>query len=332
MIHIRRIQSEDILKVLGNPTRLEVLRLLMKQPATISQLGESLGKHAAQIRNHIKQMEEANLVELISVRTVKNYTEKYYQATARAYFINMAILPASADREYFVALGSDDMALNSLASYLHNKNDTPELYLLPVGSMDGLIYLREKYCQLSGCHLLDLNSGEYNLSYVRSLFLEQPMVLVTLAHRHQGLLVQKGNPSDIHGITDLVRSDIKYVNRKRGSGTRLLLDQQLQRYGIKSDAVRGYENEVRTHLEVAEAISSGTADTGLGIQAAARQMELDFIPLTRERFDLVLYEEMFNNPKMQRIIEHIQSAEFRQTVDLLGGYESAHSGDIIHIR
>lgn len=332
MVHIRRIQSEEILKVLGNTTRLEILRQLMKQPATISQLGENLSQHPARIRNHIKQLEEANLVELISIRTVKNYTEKYYQATARTYFINLSILPAPSDKEYFVALGSDDLALNSLAAFLHKQKDTPELYLLPVGSMDGLIYLREKYCHLAGCHLLDSNSGEYNLSYVRMLFLEEPMVLVTLAHRHQGLLVQKGNPSDIRSFSDLARRDIKYINRKRGSGTRLLLDQQLQALGINSNEVHGYEDEVYTHMDVAEAVSSGAADTGLAVQSAAWHMELDFIPLVLERFDLVMYEEMFNNPKMQRIIEHIKSVKFHRTMDLLGGYDSTHSGDVIRLQ
>lgn len=331
MVHIHRIHSEEILKVLGNPTRLDVLRLLMKEAATISQLGEALQKHPAQIRNHIKQLEEAGLVELITIRTVKNYTEKYYQATARAFFINLAILPLPTQRDSFVLLGSDDLAMNLLSSYLQEQDNTPELFVLPVGSLECLVYLREKYCHLAGCHLLDTSSGEYNLSYVRSLFLNQPMVLVTLAHRHQGLLVQQGNPSDVHGIEDLQRSDIRFINHKRDAGTRLLLDQQLEANHINPKAVRGYQDEAATHFEVAEAIASGIADTGISVQSTASQFNLEFIPLLRERFDLVMYEETFSDRNMQCIIRHIQSPEFHERLAMLGGYESKHTGEVIHL-
>jgi molybdate-binding protein len=331
MRNIQRIHSEDILKVLRNPTRLAILRLLITRSATITQLGEILQQHPAQIRNHLKQLEKAEMVQLESVQTVKNFLEKYYRATARAYFISMAVLPEPLERGQILLLGSDDPALDLLASQLNRRMDAPELFILPVGSLDGLIYLREQYCQMTSCHLFDQDSGEYNVPFVRFLFADRPMTLVNLAYRQQGLLICKGNPQHISGIADLGRENLTFINRNRGSGTRQRLDQHLRMIGLDPRAIAGYEVEVFSHCEIARAISAGQADVGLGIFSAADQHGLDFIPLFEERYDLVMSEAFYRSPQLQLILESLQSPEFKAGVQGLKGYNLSHSGEVIQV-
>jgi putative molybdopterin biosynthesis protein len=328
---IQRIQSEEGLKILGDATRLAILQRLISAPATISQLGGELGQHPARIRNHLKRLEKAGMVELQHVQTVKNYQEKYYRATARAFFVNLAVFPRQPASGLLVILGSDDPALDLMAANLNRKADAPHVYVLPVGSLDGLIYLRENLCQVSGCHLFDAASGEYNLPYVRLLFSGQPMVLLTLAHRQQGLLVAKGNPKNIRDLLSYKREDLTIVNRKLGSGTRLWLDQQLRKLEIDPNKIKGYDSEISTHAGVAYSIVSGMADVGLGIYAAAREYDLDFIPLFEERYDLVMTEAMYSSAALQPLCDLLQNKAFRCEVEDLGGYDTTHMGEVIKV-
>ena len=158
---------------------------------------------------------------------------------------------------------------------------------LPVGSLDGLVNLRQGLCHLAGAHLLD-ETGDYNTSYVHHLFPDRPVKMVTLAYRTQGLLLAEGNPKGIHSITDLTRKNVTFINRNPGSGTRLWLDREIHRLGLTPNLIRGYMDFVHTHSESADAVQSGKADAALGIQAAAHQHGLDFIPLFEERYDLVI--------------------------------------------
>ena len=331
MKQIQRFQSEEVLKLLGDSTRLAMLRMLISHSATISQLGEVLGQHPARIRNHIKQMERAGLVELVSIQLVKNYREKYYRATARSFFVNMAVFPEPSARGQIVILGSDDPALELLSKTINEKENYPAIYTLPVGSLDGLIYLREKYCQVSGCHLFDMDSGMYNLPYVRHLFTDQLMILVTLAYRQQGLIVKKGNPLGIANLNDLTREDVRFVNRKRGAGTRLWLDQQIRSLKINPEEINGYKIELNTHSEVAESISAGNADIGLGIFTVAHQHDLDFFPLFEERYDLVTTEKFFHSHRFAPILKTLWDPEFKRAVDNLGGYNTSHMGEIVSV-
>jgi putative molybdopterin biosynthesis protein len=198
-----------------------------------------------------------------------------------------------------------------------------------VGSLEGLIALRQGLAQMAGCHLLDAESGEYNLPYVRHLFPDREVALVTLVHREQGLLVAPGNPHQIHQMEDLTRPDVRIINRNRGSGTRLWLDHELGRLSLPVQALRGYEREVRTHTAVAEAIHTGRADAGLGVEAAARKYNLDFIPLFQERFDLVMPREQIAEPRLLPLFEILVSLQFRRQVQNLGGYQTDHTGDQI---
>ncbi|MCJ7703269.1 MAG: ArsR family transcriptional regulator [Anaerolineales bacterium] len=321
-----------IIQTLGDPRRLEILRLLMVEPATLSQLGAEMGLHPAKVRFHLKKLEGANLVAFVSSREVRGFVEKYYRATAQAYFINLVVFPQPDQKRTIISLGSDDLALELLADQLDQDDSMPRLMALPVGSLDGLIALRQGICQMTGCHLYDPIDREYNASYVRHFFPGQPMHLITLAHRLQGLLVPPGNPKGIQGLGDLVGEGLTFINRKPGSGTRLWLDQQLKAIRAEPHLIRGYTNEVNTHSQVAEEVLSGNADVGLAVLAAARHFHLDFIPLFEERYDLVIPEVEFQSDLLVPMLEHLNSAQFRNSLAKLGGYDPHDTGKEAQIK
>lgn len=324
---LRRVRDFEQMKILADSRRLEILRLLMGRAMTLSQLGLVFNEHPARVRHHVKQLESAGLIEMVGTNVVRGFVEKYYRAKASAFLLQEIILPAEANHSLII-LGSHDLALEAAAEHLRQRAHAPlELLVLPVGSLEGLIALRQGAAQIAGCHLLDAASGEYNLPYVRHIFPDREMNLVTFAHRAQGLLVAPGNPKHIKELADLARPDVVMVNRNRGSGTRLWLENQLARLSLPGEALNGYRREVRTHTAVAEAVAQRKADVGLGLQAAARQQGLDFVPLFEERFDLALPHELLGNKLLQPLLDYLTSAPFRQLVAGLEGYSPAHSGD-----
>lgn len=220
-----------------------------------------------------------------------------------------------------LAIGSHDMALDLMAQFLAERYPGRRLQSANAGSLGGLLALRRGECHLAGAHLLDPESGEYNLPYVRRYLGGIPVVIITLAHREQGLMVAPGNPKGIRDLEDLTRPDVRFVNRQRGAGTRILLDYHLQRLGIDPGAIRGYDREELTHLAVAAAVAGGRADVGLGIRAAAAAMGLDFIPLTMERYDLAIPLAFYEDPWLQPVIELLHDARFRTAVAALPGYD-----------
>ena len=227
-----------------------------------------------------------------------------------------------------VILGSHDFVLESMAQNLGDRERNPiNLMAIPIGSLEGLIAMRQGNAQLTGCHLLDVESGEYNLPYIRHLFPDQDISLVTLAHRDQGLLLAPGNPKGISGLEDLSRPDVAMINRNRGSGTRLWLDVNLPKVDITSEEVSGFDTVANTHTAVAEAVQRGDADVGLGLRAAAQAQGLDFIPLFQERFDLAFFLERVEDPEMRPLLDYLVSAGFRRLVTGIPGYSDAHSGD-----
>jgi molybdate-binding protein/DNA-binding transcriptional regulator YhcF (GntR family) len=223
--------------------------------------------------------------------------------------------------------GSHDLALEALwarARRLH-----PGLVLEPryVGSLDGLLALLHGEAGLAGSHLLDEESGEYNLPVLRRLFIGVPLCVVALAEREQGLILPRGNPRRIGGCADLSRPGVRFVNRQPGSGTRALLDHTLRRQAVNPAEIQGYEREVHTHLAVAGAVAEGSADAGLGIRAAARAFGLDFLPLARERYDLVLAAADRDCSPVAELLAVLASGEFRAVVDQIGGYDTARTGE-----
>lgn len=226
-----------------------------------------------------------------------------------------------------LAIGSHDLTIDLIGSMLKEKTGgAVKISSTNVGSIGGLVALRKKSAHFAGAHLLDTETGEYNHSYVKRYLPSTPVRLITLVHRWQGFMVAKGNPKGIKSIDDLRRDDVVFVNRQQGSGTRILLDYELARAGIPHEELNGYENDEYTHMNVAMAVVSGAADAGLGIRAAASALDLDFIPVTRERYDLVIPEEVFFEDKLQQMLEIIRSGEFKRQVLELGGYEVEKTG------
>jgi putative molybdopterin biosynthesis protein len=225
------------------------------------------------------------------------------------------------------AIGSHDITIDIMAQFMatHNRR----LVSANVGSMGGLVALSRGEAHLAGSHLLDPVSGEYNLKYVRQVLPQMPVKLIVLVGRQQGLIVSKGNPKDILLLKDIARTDVTYINRQSGAGTRVLLDYHLHLLGIASDSIEGYQQEEYTHLAVAAAIASGRADCGLGIAAAAQALELDFVPLYQERYDLIIPQRYYNDELLKPLITLLNDPEFKKMVASLPGYNIDKMGQEI---
>jgi putative molybdopterin biosynthesis protein len=226
-----------------------------------------------------------------------------------------------------LVLGSHDLTIDLMAQFLSQRDS--RLSSANLGSQGGLVALRRGEAHLAGSHLLDPESGEYNLSYIEKYLPGVPVVVVGYVTREQGLIVLPGNPKDLTDLTDLVKEGVTFINRQQGAGTRILLDYYLGELGIDKDTITGYEREEYTHLSVAAAISSGAVDCGLGIMAAADALNLDFIPLYNEQFDLVIPLEHYESTKLAPLLELLHKPEFRDAVDALAGYDTAPMGKII---
>jgi putative molybdopterin biosynthesis protein len=228
-----------------------------------------------------------------------------------------------------VTIGSHDLVLDLAASHLRARDPQLTLASSNVGSLGGLVALRDGLCHLAGSHLLDPTTGTYTLPYVERLLPDTQVVVVRLVHRDQCLMVAPGNPLAITGIDDLTRDDVRYVNRQRGAGTRVLLDQELSQRDLDPQDVDGYTREEHTHLGVAAAIAAGRADTGLGIVAAARAFNLDVVPVTREPYDLVTTAEVWADPRLDPLRDLLAAPAFQAAVHDLGGYGVEEMGRII---
>ncbi len=317
------------LKLLADPRRLAILRLLMAAPASLTGLGQALGQHPARVRHHLKALEDAGLVLLERVEIDGGHVEKFYRAAAPALLLQESILPDFGSQPAALLMGSHDLALeNALVSWMADSWPHMHVVSLPVGSLDGLTALRQGLCHLAGCHLLDVDSDEYNLPYVRRFFPGEPMLVLTLAEREQGLLTAPGNPLGLRELADLARPGVRFANRQRGSGTRLWLERRLNTLGIPADTILGYAQTWPTHTAVAQRILTNQADCAIALRAAAARAGLHFIPLFHERYDLVLSLQNASLPALQPLLQRLTSQDFRRQAEALGGYETSHSGDI----
>lgn len=228
-----------------------------------------------------------------------------------------------------VAVGSHDPMLDLLGQYLAVRFPGYRLASANVGSLGGLVAQKRGEAHLSGTHLLDPEDGDYNVSYIRHTLGDLPVQVVTFAHREQGLIVAAGNPLHIQSLDDLPR--IRYVNRQRGAGTRVLLDYELVQRGIDPARVDGYEREEYTHLAVAAAVASGSADGGMGIRNAAMALNLDFIPVTHERYDLVIPAQFLDLPMIRHVLALLADDEFRAAVAAQPGYDVSAMGQIVPV-
>jgi putative molybdopterin biosynthesis protein len=324
MKKIETVSSFDKIKLLADSRRMDILRLLMASPATLTHLARTLKQSPAWIRHHILTLESAGLIEVSEIRKTGKVTEKFYRAKADALFLQEVILPKT-KKPAIIFSGSHDLALEGIAEQIE-KHVT--LFSMPVGSLDGLVNLRQGLCQISGSHLLDV-TGEYNTPFVRHLFPDRDVEIITLAYRTQGLMLAEGNPKGIKRIGDVASPKVRFVNRNAGSGTRLWFDAEIRRLKIPTENINGYDKEVKTHTEAADLIVANKADAALGLQAAAHQNGLDFIPLFEERYDLVLPCE--NEKMLKPLLDYLQTSAFRNSLAVLTGYNTAHSGEQISL-
>jgi putative molybdopterin biosynthesis protein len=273
---------------------------------------------------------EANLLEIMTA----GYTpEEVEQATRlaldrwRVYNSQPPEVPAESLR--FV--GSHDPAVTLIASKFPSIFPGVVLQLSFTGSLGGLIALVEGEADIAGCHLWDEESDTYNIPFVRRLLPGRKVALLTLAHRRVGLIVPSGNPLAIHGLKDLSRPGLRFVNRQPGSGTRVWLDAQLKGLGIDGGEIQGYQDEKMTHSEVASAVARGHADVGLGVQTAAISYGQDFVLLTTERYDLAVPVEMWDCQPVQSLRNWLATDQARSDINNLGGYDTAQTGEVLWV-
>ncbi len=223
--------------------------------------------------------------------------------------------------------GSHDMTLDIMAQFLFQKGR--RLAIANVGSIAGLVALSRGEAHLAGSHLLDPESGEYNLVYIQQYLPGVPVRVVTLVGRSQGLLVQKGNPKGIRSLDDLTRKDVVFINRQRGSGTRVLLDYHLEKLNVSAEDIQGYRQQEYTHLTVGAAVASGRADCGIAIAAVTHSLEVEFIPLFEERYDLIIPQEHAGSPLLSPLLELLDDPEFKHLVEKLPGYDVSGMGKLV---
>ncbi|MGD0623848.1 MAG: helix-turn-helix transcriptional regulator [Thermodesulfobacteriota bacterium] len=231
-----------------------------------------------------------------------------------------------------LASGSNDPILDILKTYI--RKSYPEFYIFSAntGSTDGLKALNQRYTDIAWSHLLDPKSGEYNLPYLSPYLPNLKPVVVNLFYRQLGFLVSPRNPLHICGFEDLAKSKVNFVNRQKGSGTRVLLDLHLKKWGIPSSKVKGYENEVYTHFEVGLSILAKEADVGIATGAVSKLLGLSFVPITQESFDMILDQPTFFERGVQAFIEILNSRGFRSRVEPLGSYDFKNSGKILYAK
>jgi putative molybdopterin biosynthesis protein len=234
--------------------------------------------------------------------------------------------PHDLERTIF-AIGSHDIALDLMAMYLARRER--RLASANVGSQAGLVALRRGEAHLAGSHLLDPETGQYNLRYIREYLPGVQVKVIQLVGREQGLIVVPGNPKGLRSLDDLLLPGVTFVNRQRGAGTRVLLDYHLSRLRISPDSIRGYTREEYTHLAVAAAVQSGRADCAMGIAAAAQALELEFVPLYQEQYQLVIPAQFYVEPLLAPLLEILQEPAFRQAVADLPGYDTSHMGELV---
>ena len=227
-----------------------------------------------------------------------------------------------------VIIGSHDLILDITADMMPGKYNNMFVSSTHVGSMGGLMSLKRGEAHMAPIHLLDEETGQYNVPYVKRLF-KEPMAIIKGVNRIQGIMVKKGNPLGIKGIEDLENPDVRYVNRQRGAGTRVLLDYKLKQLGMDSEKINGYDREMATHMAVAAAVASESADAGMGVLSAARAMGLDFIEVAYEEYDFAAPVRFLELPHIKAFTDIIKSPEFKKELDRLGGYTSDASGRIV---
>jgi len=246
--------------------------------------------------------------------------------------VSIELLRSAAEIEStLVSIGSHDNILDLLANFLHLLRPPIRLSSAHVGSMGGIMAIKRKEAHIAGTHLLDEDTGEYNISFIKRFLADMPLQLINLCYREQGFIVQPGNPRKITGFDDIVRHGYSFINRQKGAGTRLLTDKILRDSGLDPDHIRGYDHEEYTHMNIAAAVASGSVDTGMGIRAAAFALQLDFVPIAEERYDLIVPQDYLADLRVTAALDIIQTnRDFRERILSLGGYNLRESGSVLY--
>ena len=231
-----------------------------------------------------------------------------------------------------LASGSNDPVLDVLHTCLRKTH--PELFIFSAntGSTEGLTALDKGFTDIAWSHLFDPETGEYNIPYLERLFPHVKAVVVNLFFRELGFVTAKGNPLRIGAFEDLVRKGVRFINRQAGSGTRLLLDHHLAKSGIPSDRIAGYDDDVSTHIEVGLAVLSGGADVGIATAAVSNLLGLDFVSITRERFDMICDRSVFFQKEVQALMEALNGDPFRKRIEKLGNYDFKSAGRVLYVK
>jgi len=228
-----------------------------------------------------------------------------------------------------VVIGSHDPLLDELGDMMHRQDRSMYMSSSHVGSMGGIMALKRGEAHAAGCHLLDSETGEYNISFIKKYFPNGGVKLIRCVGRQQGLMVQKGNPLGLRGFEDVAKEGVRYVNRQKGSGTRILADYLCIKEKLDKSSIYGYDREELTHTSVAIQIASGSADAGMGIYSAAKLYDLDFLPVCIEEYDLLIPDFAYDTPMVRQMLDTMKSDEFKARLDALGGYTLEGIGEEI---
>jgi len=246
--------------------------------------------------------------------------------------VNVRLLsPVEKLKNTIVVIGSHDPLLDELGDMLHVADSDVYMSSSHVGSMGGIMAIRRGEAHVAGCHLLNTENGVYNISFMKKFFPKGGVKLIRCVGRQQGMMVAKGNPLNIQKFVDIAREGVRYVNRQKGSGTRILTDYLCKQENLDMDAIYGYDREELTHNSVAVQIVSGSADVGMGIYSAAKLYDLDFIPICIEEYDLIIPDHAWDTPQVRQMIAILKSEAFKEKILSLGGYTVENPGEIIDL-
>lgn len=270
------------------------------------------------------------------IRIDKSDVENYINSQKNT-FINNSIplfeptinMKPSATKSGEIIISGQDIILDILCRIIEVKTKNIRTYRSHIGSYNGLYDMYNNKVSISSCHLWDMETDTYNTNFVKNLLPGVPCILINIAYRTQGFYVKKGNPKNIKNWNDLSRNDITMINREKGSGVRVLLDGKLHSLNISTD-INGYENEETSHLSVASYVARGGADVGIGNEKVSKQVDnIEFVPLQKERYDLVIKKSDLDNPVYKSIIDILSSKEFKDELEGLGGYDLKDTGKIV---
>lgn len=311
-------------------TPIEVAEILKISKNTVYELVKRGELNSYRVGNKVR-------IEMKDIEDYKNKSKRHQSTRGRNSELNNSYTPLAtlhqsekSEKSYAFVICGQDIMLDILSRYLQQHSEGVQALRSYIGSYNGLYALYHGNVQVATAHLWDGETGQYNIPYIKRMLPGIPAIIVHLANRMQGLYVAKGNPKGIKGWGDLLRPGITVVNRERGSGTRILLDEHLKMLGISANSLDGYDRECSSHLAVASTVARCEADLGIGNEKASQQVEgIDFIPLQTESYDLVIKKEDINKPHFQAVLKILGSKEFKLELEGIGGYDLKNLGEII---